>query len=410
MKPLLSIIIPTKNRQYTAIHAVASALNIVSDQIEVVVQDCSDDNKLHDLLKASFKDDRRIKYFYSNNKPSLTENWNLAISNTNGKYLIGIGDDDAVLSSCLDVVNWMNEHNIDTTLSMHITYIWKDAYVGSISNSRLSFSNNISGEIFKVDLPTEINKKALNCGFGYTEDLPNLYHGIVRKSLLDTHKERCGYYLSSSSFDVYNAIMLSAYTDSFYYIDYPLTIRGVSGKSNANRIIKKQSHLHLQEFKELYVPENLPKIFNSEVSIAESAIVALQDIGRGDLVERMNIAIVFGKTAADNLSKSLMFFDQYRKAKKHDKLTNRMFFTYFFSFLKDKYKASFRNVLLKAIFKIVPSADDALGKLTARTRVKAKDISEATEIIENHVRTNHLYIKFNEQIKKLASKKYRWEK
>ena len=410
MKPLLSIIIPTKNRQYTAVFAVASALNIVSDQIEVVVQDCSDDNRLRDLLKATFNDEPRIKYFYSDIKPSLTENWNMAISNTKGKYLIGIGDDDAVLSSCLEVAEWMNNLGIDNSLSMHITYIWKDAYIGSISNSRLSFSNKISGEIYKVDLPTEINKKALNCGFGYTEDLPNVYHGIVLKSLFETHKKRCGYYLSSSSFDVYNAIVLSAYTDSFYYIDYPLTIRGVSGKSNANRIITKQSHLHLQEFKELYVPENLPKIFNSEVSIAESAIVALQDIGRDDLIEKMNIAIVFGKTAADNLSKSHIFFDQYRKAKKHDKLTNRMFFSYFFSFLKDKYKASIRNILLKVIFKIVPGADHTLGKFTARTRVKAKDISEASAIIQNHLLTHNHQIKFNEKILTLVSKKYKWEK
>lgn len=410
MTPLLSIIIPTKNRQYTAVFAVASALRIISDEIEIVVQDCSDDNRLNDLLKEKFNGDQRIKYFHSDTKPSLTDNWNLAILNTSGKYIIGIGDDDAVLPYCLEVVRWMNSNEVDTILSMHITYIWKDAYVGSISNSRLSFSKNISGSIYKVDLPSELNKKALNCGFGYTEDLPNLYHGIVLKSLLDTHKKHCRHYLSSSSFDVYNAIILSAYTDSFYYIDYPLTIRGVSGKSNANRIIANKSHLHFREFKNLYVPENLPKILNSEVSIAESTIVALQDINRTDLIENMNLAIVFGKTSAWNLRKSILFFDQYKKARKNERFTNKDFFVYFFCFLKDRYKTLIRNAVLKVIFKVVPGADRLLDKLTSRSRIKAQDISEAIQIVQDHLNANGLHIKFKEQVKTLVSKKNIWEK
>ena len=58
--PILSIIIPTKNRQMTALFAVKTALTVPSDDIEIIVQDCSDDDSLkHDLQNLN---DARIKY------------------------------------------------------------------------------------------------------------------------------------------------------------------------------------------------------------------------------------------------------------------------------------------------------------------------------------------------------------
>ena len=168
MKPLLSIIIPTKNRQYTAVFAVESVLDIESDDIEVVIQDCSDDNSLEDLLRLKFEDDPRVKYFYSDSEPSLTDNWNLAIGNTSGKYICGIGDDDAVMPLCIEIANWMNQNSVDAVLGSQIVYIWKDAYLNSFSNGKITFSNFYSGEIFKVDIQKEFIKKAINCGFGNT--------------------------------------------------------------------------------------------------------------------------------------------------------------------------------------------------------------------------------------------------
>ena len=312
MNPLLSIIIPTKNRQDTAIFAVRSVLNNVSSMIEVIVQDCSENRSLEKLLENEFANDKRCKYFYSgSNTISLTQNWNFAISNANGKYILGIGDDDAILSYCIEVVEWMDSNEYDAVLGPIITYIWKDAFLGSFSNSRLTHSTNYSGSIFKVDLQKEFIKKSLLCGFGYTEGLPNIYHGIVKRSLLQIHKEVCGNYLGGTSFDVYNSIILPAYAKSFYYIDYPLTIRGVSGKSNANRIVSKKFDAHFNEFKQLNIPDILPRILNAEVSIGESTIVALNDINRFDLINKVNFAIVFGKCSALNLRYAFSFYKHF---------------------------------------------------------------------------------------------------
>ena len=48
--PLLSIIIPTKNRQYTCLYSIESALKISDDNLEIIVQDCSDTDILKDNI------------------------------------------------------------------------------------------------------------------------------------------------------------------------------------------------------------------------------------------------------------------------------------------------------------------------------------------------------------------------
>src|ERR1039458_3907261 len=94
-KPLLSIIIPTCNRQVYAASAIRCALAIPSDDIEIVVQDCSDDDLLSSLI-APERLDKRLSYRYE--RPAhMTENWNRAIGRATGEYVCIIGDDDGVI-------------------------------------------------------------------------------------------------------------------------------------------------------------------------------------------------------------------------------------------------------------------------------------------------------------------------
>ncbi len=408
MSPLLSVIIPTKNRQYTAVFAVRSVLNIQSDDVEVVVQDCSDDASLGEMISLEFAGDHRIKYFHSGTDTiSLTQNWNFAIANAKGKYIAGIGDDDAVLPYCLDVAVWLDKNDHDAALGPILTYIWKDAYIGSFSNSRLTHATNYSGEIFQVDLQEEFLKKSLLCGFGYTEGLPNIYHGIVKRSLFEENRLACGHCLDGTSFDVYNSIMLPQYADSFYYVDFPLTLRGVSGKSNANRIVSKKFQAHFNEFKNLHIPDILPRTLNAEVSIGESTIVALQDTGRNDLISKLCFAIVFGKCAAIDLGNSYRFYKHFSSIRNQYNTTGD-FLKYFTTFLVERMKAPVYNIILKILFKLVPNPDKLIGKLTSRVKVVEPDILSAINSLDNHLKQHGMHINYHD-LKNYNTKKELWD-
>jgi glycosyltransferase involved in cell wall biosynthesis len=408
--PILSIIIPTKNRQYTALYAIESALKLKDSNIEVIVQDCSDTNILKSQIEDKYVDDKRIKYYYTDEPVSMTENWNLAISRTSGKYLCAIGDDDAVLPSILDVVYWMNGQDIDAALPPWITYIWKDAYIGSFSNSRLTFAKSFDGSIYKIDLEKEYIKKSINCGFGYTDNLPNIYHGIIKKDILNKHKMAHGNYLNGSSLDVYCAFALSKYTKSLFYIDYPFTIRGACGKSNTNRIVINKIQTHFDEIKSVVIPEYLPQILTCEVSTAESCVTALQDIKNTDLINKMNLAILYGKCAALEPRLFLKLYKKYKIYKKPG-YKDIDFIRYFFSFYKEKNKAMLINKIITHLYKISPKTCEYILQkyLTSKVKIKVDNIAEATEVLQAYIETNQITLGINREIKSKESGRQVWD-
>lgn len=410
MSPLLSIIIPTKNRQYTCLFAIESALLIKSEIIEVVIQDCGDTDILKEQIFKKFGNDNRMKYFHSDSLPSMTENWNLAIANAKGKYICVIGDDDAVLPACLEFTEWMNLKKIEAILGAQVNYTWKDAAMNSYISGRVSYNMRYSGCIFEVDVEKVFKKKALNCGFGFNHELTNIYHGIIEKKLLETHKNNCGHYLASTCPDVYNSMVLPSYLKRSYYVDYPLTMIGTSGSSNTNKSqSKKGLNSHFKYFKNLHIPEILPKVLNPEVAIAEATIVALQDTKQENLISEMNLALVYAKCSAKDLENFFTYYNQYKKKKNTDN-TNRDYFLFFYKFLSERVKVLTRSAVLKTIFTINPSSEKYIEKFANKRRAVAPDILFANKMLLEHLSNNSMTVKYESKFKKLVPQKMIWDK
>ena len=90
-----SVIVPTRNRQYTALHAIKSCTLSRYDNIEIIVTDCSDDDSLRNQVKNL--NDNRVKYFFHAENLSMKENWEFGVSQAIGDYVCVIGDDDALM-------------------------------------------------------------------------------------------------------------------------------------------------------------------------------------------------------------------------------------------------------------------------------------------------------------------------
>jgi len=303
----------------------------------------------------------------------------------------------------------MDGQDIDAVLPPSITYLWKDAYLGSFSNSRLTFPRNFDGSIYKINLEKEFTEKSINCGFGYTENLPNIYHGIIKKDVINKHKIVHGNYLSGSSFDVYCSISLSKYTETIFYIDYPFTIRGVCGKSNANRIVNQNMQAHFDEIKSLAIPEYLPQLLTCEVSIAESCVTALQDIKNNELINKMNLAIVYAKCVAIEPRLFFKLYKQYTVYKNHG-YRNIDFFKYFFSFYKEKHKGILINTSMKYLYKILPKICEFILQeyVTSKVKIKADNIAEAVEFLQVYTEKNQITFGFDRKIKNMESGRQVW--
>ena len=89
-KPLLSIVVPTKDR-YQYLKVLISLIDsFKSDEIELVIQDNSEDNKDF-LLFLSEGDYSFINYNYTKGQIPMSTNSDKAILNSNGEYICFIG-------------------------------------------------------------------------------------------------------------------------------------------------------------------------------------------------------------------------------------------------------------------------------------------------------------------------------
>ena len=120
-----SVIVPTRNRQYTALHAIKSCTLSRYDNIEIIVTDCSDDDSLRNQVKNL--NDNRVKYFFHAENLSMKENWEFGVSQAMGDYVCVIGDDDALMPDGLVLAYELLK--IDPAPVLHCnapTYKWPD--------------------------------------------------------------------------------------------------------------------------------------------------------------------------------------------------------------------------------------------------------------------------------------------
>lgn len=295
-KPLLSIIVPTHNRARYAMSCIASILNEVSGYFELIIHDTSEGNELK-MFAESIVDDR-LKYFKITEPLSMTENHNYAFSKANGKYLCLIGDDDTVAMDIMEVCKWANDNNIKIiNHTMGANYIWPDfksLKMGYRHSSRLYIKKEVGESSSLYNSKVELNK-AFARAFQGVEDLPKIYHGIVRADLFEDIKNKYGNYFFGASPDISAAILLATSCESYIVTKYPFTVPGASGGSNTGRsaVGKHKGDLktdpHTKRFRNLVWPEEVPSFFSVETVWMQAAMETLKIANPSD-VGKINFA------------------------------------------------------------------------------------------------------------------------
>jgi glycosyltransferase involved in cell wall biosynthesis len=185
-KPLLSIVVPTKNRyQY-----LKSLITLIDDfqfpcsELELLIQDNTVNNEeiLSFLASKQFSN---VVYFHERKHLCVSENSDYAINNSKGQYICFIGDDDGVTKHIMNVVKWMQRNNIEALLSAGVAYYWPEyinSKTGSISSSVIykPFTQKVSTVSTKMAL-----ERLMKRGFVDRGELPLVYHGIVQRTVLD---------------------------------------------------------------------------------------------------------------------------------------------------------------------------------------------------------------------------------
>lgn len=99
MRPTFSILIPTYNRPNFLKKSVDSILENEFEDYEIILSDdCSPRiEEIATIIEPYLKKHRNISFFRQPHNLGLTENWNFLVRQAKGKYVILMGDDDALM-------------------------------------------------------------------------------------------------------------------------------------------------------------------------------------------------------------------------------------------------------------------------------------------------------------------------
>jgi len=289
-KPILSIVIPSRNRQKYAIPCIQSILAIRWDKIEIIVQDNSDTNELEQYIKNNIKDNRLV-YLYDSTPMSTVHNFNKAMESVSGEYICFIGDDDGVNPEIVDAVIWAKNNDLDAIVgTTMIDYYWPDD-----KRKGKQIIPLFTGKIRRVNIESELNRFLISGGAFYLNySLPRIYHGVVRKKCFDKVKEEIGFYFGGLSVDIFSSIALSLVAKNVFSIDYPLTIAGSSAASEKTHRTKEAKKLDLRDaphFREIGAytwSEFVPAVYSRVTIWAESSIKVLETFSRTDLIKKID--------------------------------------------------------------------------------------------------------------------------
>lgn len=300
-QPLLSIVVPTRNRGAYLKACVASLLRLDTIDVEIVVADSSHSDELSEIFKRRARSDCRFVYSYTGAGISMTENFNRGMAAASGRYVCFIGDDDCVLPEIVKVVRWAHLWNIDAVAPItSAQYFWPDfssADRGGTDAGKL-YVNGFSGAVSRLDLDAGLSRCA-DAGGQYRAGLPRAYFGVVKRECFESVRRETGSYFDSVSPDLYSAITLSKFARLAYTVDYPFVLPGSSGQSNSGRsalgthVGNLKQDPHLAPYKDLEWPPEVPSFFSVETVWGQAAFTGFKHLARPELTARFNTARLY---------------------------------------------------------------------------------------------------------------------
>ena len=298
MKYILSIIIPTKNRQKYCLAAIRQILSLNLSEIEICIQDNSDTDILRNEISSIASEN--IVYNYHEGVLSFVDNFSEAVSLSHGEYLCMIGDDDGILPSIMDMVRFMKGKGIDSLIpSLGAVYYWpSDNPIVANGEKGVLTLSYLRSKARYTNYQKALLKLLKGAVQNYTSlDMPRLYHGIVKKTCLEDIKEQTGKYFDGLTPDIYMAVALSFVCKKTLRIDTPITISGICPTSGSNDSAtgkhtgKLEDAPHFKGHTDYHWDEHIPAFYSVDTIWAETLMQALTMFKRDDLKSKFNMSL-----------------------------------------------------------------------------------------------------------------------
>jgi glycosyltransferase involved in cell wall biosynthesis len=228
-----SILIPTRNRLGLLKLAVETVRRQDSADWEIVISDNYSDQDIFGYVQSL--NEPRIRYFRTESFIPVTENWNNALANSSGDYIVMLGDDDCLLPGYFTTIDKLLQEyeQPDFVYTSALLYAYPDVMPGfpggflqnygyasflHAGKSAYWLEKSISQEAVKQSMSFKVV-------FGF-----NMQFAVVSRSMVERLKPYGAFYQSPyPDYYAMNALLLMGERILIY--PKPLVTIGISPKS-----------------------------------------------------------------------------------------------------------------------------------------------------------------------------------
>jgi glycosyltransferase involved in cell wall biosynthesis len=227
-----SILLPTRNRLELLTFAVQSVLDQDYPDWEIVVSDNASDDDVRGFLGEVA--DPRIRYVRSNTLLPVTENWNRALDNSSGDYVVMLGDDDCLLQGCLSTASKVlfDHGDPDVLYAEAVQFAYPMVIPGKAEGFvQFGYCEFLHGETQPFWLPRGEALRMVRKSLGFQIAFSfNMQHSIFSRRIVDRLRDK-GPFFQSPYPDYYATNALFLAVEHVLVCPLPLVAIGISPKS-----------------------------------------------------------------------------------------------------------------------------------------------------------------------------------
>lgn len=246
-----SVVIPTRDRFTYLNSAIESCLASDRSDIEVIVS-INGNTTWPEIIKIYQPiNDDRVRYVLAGQLLSMQHNFNFGITQARGEYVTTLGDDDALLPSAFAYADNFFAQCPDYPLCwFRRPYFWPDYEQQDLSNLK----PNTLHCWREISVNLQQSKPVIEaCCTHYIpyHSLPSIYNSFYPAALLERLRsaqaelegieaQRSIFLKQTQSVDVFTAYASLLFVDSYGLISIPLSLSGISARSNGMSATKKE--------------------------------------------------------------------------------------------------------------------------------------------------------------------------
>ncbi len=298
-KVKFSVVIPTRQRADTLRHALKSCLDQSFDDYEIIVSDNASSPATRAVIDEAASP--RVRYVRSPEPLAMASNWDFALSHARGEYVIVIGDDDGLLPHALA--------ELDSLTLMHQPRAihWEPAYYTWPSIGLPGQGDYLRvpiGRTSREIVAAETIRGVIGFRQPYTA-LPMLYHGAIRRDVLEELKQKTQRIVPHRLPDIYSGFAIAAIVERYLDLEVPMSVCGYSAASTstASLFLRGRSSVEA-EFRTLNQSEGLmidPRVPDlpvfPHVPVADAFLAAQKLLFSGAIAELNRKQLVAGCVA-----------------------------------------------------------------------------------------------------------------